>query len=278
VFRPGGTPAGNVHIDFGLLYTAMSAAQGIRELVIDTSIVSPAVIPDGIYDFTNVAVTDGNLMATQTAALDKALLTFGENVEIRNAYSWENISIVGPPAPSVSPPIRYDSGIGHLVSLRNCIVSFGGGPRTILVDGAGTIVGFAFSGAPVFGGLNNAGSEPLYCSNGAICSFIFSGRNSAGPSCIASDATAATGSISFTDEAGAQSLNTIDQPNWLGSLSPLQRASEARRVKFDPATSTWSAPAPIEVQDAVARLSIALNTMNLALAAAFVPGFPLPAP
>ena len=73
-------------------------------------------------------------------------------------------------------------------------------------------------------------------------------------------------------------MQAVDQPNWLGTLSPVERFDESFRVAYDGSGGFWSAPAPIEVQDAIQRMNAAWSAMNSALATAGVPGFPLANP
>ena len=95
VFRPG-NPAGqvgNVYPTFAPLYAAALAASGKREIVVDTTYAS-ATIPNGIYDFLNIAVSDGDLLDDRANAFlgNKTTLSFGNNVQIRNAYSFKNLA------------------------------------------------------------------------------------------------------------------------------------------------------------------------------------------
>src|SRR5262245_60673504 len=49
VFRPGGVPGGNVFTDFFALKNALAAAEGLKILEFDDSIVSPILLPAGTF-------------------------------------------------------------------------------------------------------------------------------------------------------------------------------------------------------------------------------------
>ena len=54
VFRPGGVQAGNVYTSWTDLMAALALVQGWKILEFDDSIVTPCVIPPGVWDMTNV--------------------------------------------------------------------------------------------------------------------------------------------------------------------------------------------------------------------------------
>jgi hypothetical protein len=63
VFKPGGVAAGNVYVTWAALMTAFSSFVGPKAIQFDDSIVTPAVVPAGVYD-----MTDTVLLGTKTKA------------------------------------------------------------------------------------------------------------------------------------------------------------------------------------------------------------------
>ena len=54
VFRPGGTPHDNVFSDWSLLMAALSAVEGRKILEFDDSVITPCVVPPGIWNMRDV--------------------------------------------------------------------------------------------------------------------------------------------------------------------------------------------------------------------------------
>ena len=95
VFRPGEpNPGGNVFADWATLCAALLTVEGYKTLQFDNSIVSPCVIPPGLWDMTDVewtGLTSAVLGAPNPVIIDVvegaqfvALLTIGGQIVINN--------------------------------------------------------------------------------------------------------------------------------------------------------------------------------------------------
>ena len=73
VYQPGGTPSGNIYASWAALIAAHGAVVGYKEIVFDDTIVSPCVIPPGVYPMTNTSWRGGGNKASTPA---RALVVF----------------------------------------------------------------------------------------------------------------------------------------------------------------------------------------------------------
>jgi hypothetical protein len=261
VYRPGGVPDGNVYTNFTLLYADMSIAQGKKELVIDATFNPTPTIPDGTYDFIDVAVTDGGLLNdTQNpdAYARKTTVTFGSAVTIRHAYHWKNLHILGPAAGT--SPLWFDEGTTETMVLVNTFVTRqgGGGPPPIRVTGAGTGLFVYMDGGPAGGGFNNASGPVVYVDAGAAFGLQAQGIQSISSNTISSDATALTMGFSATSDAST-SLLPADQPSWLGTALPAAGATLISRASRVRAIGPFSNSSGTDVEQVLLDLDAAIG-------------------
>lgn len=89
VFKPGGVAAGNVFDDWSLLMANFALAEGTVEILIDDSVTSPAVIPEGEWDLEDRAVIVGLTTTTVTE------LTIGDGAAtiLQNPSAFKNLKI-----------------------------------------------------------------------------------------------------------------------------------------------------------------------------------------
>lgn len=81
VFRPGGVQSANVFTSWATLMAAVSAVQGPTTVQIDDSIVSPAVVPAGTWNLSNVT-----LVGVENNTNEFATLNFAQNAKITFSF------------------------------------------------------------------------------------------------------------------------------------------------------------------------------------------------
>lgn len=162
VYRPGGVPSATVYPVWSDLYAALLAFDGPRVVQIDDSIVSPAVVPAGVYDLANTTLqgvfgnvptqcflldgvqfphlsqVTGNLTMTSLSTT-LPVLTLGNNdilvLELGAVLQSDPASTV--PAIAVVPgtsPIIVQTLGGTLGSTGNHVLSIGLGAAVILAE------------------------------------------------------------------------------------------------------------------------------------------------
>jgi hypothetical protein len=102
VFRPGElSPHGTIFNDWIALYRVFSQVEGPKVIQIDDSIVSPAVIPAGVYDLFNTALV-GNI--NKTPAGINTLCHLADGVQLARLGEVRNVLTVV--SFSTSVPVR----------------------------------------------------------------------------------------------------------------------------------------------------------------------------
>jgi hypothetical protein len=81
VFRPGGVQSSNVFTSWATMMAGVNATQGPTTIFIDDSIVSPAVVPAGTWNMSNVTV-----VGAENNANEFATLNFAQNAKITFSF------------------------------------------------------------------------------------------------------------------------------------------------------------------------------------------------
>jgi len=166
VYQPGGTASENVYTDFNALYAASAAIKGGLRVVVDDSIVSPAVVPPktggGSYAFENWCFVG---IPSYTSLSDGANLEFASGVTIATPTTvvFDQVSVTyAGTTPCISPldnqqvnlwfingagcvctttgPFASGGGLGGFVSVTSFLARFGDGTHTVFHGVAGDML------------------------------------------------------------------------------------------------------------------------------------------
>jgi len=121
VYRPGSIAADNVYSDWSLLIADAALQEGPKVVQIDDSIVSPAVIPSGMFNMTNITlVGDPSIRDSQPA------LSFSDGAIFLGLEEVKYIEMIGA---STSPSIIISSS--SQITFRDSKISVDAGSSEI---------------------------------------------------------------------------------------------------------------------------------------------------
>lgn len=128
VYRPGGTQEDNVYTSFADLYAVASTIQGPVTLQIDDNITSPAVLPDGNYNFNGWTIApaprpDGakpQLQLEANVTIAARLLTIGAVRIDQSLNSIKTITIASDNAEFTLIGAEIDSSAGGAQGFFSC--------------------------------------------------------------------------------------------------------------------------------------------------------------
>lgn len=173
VFQPGGVQEDNVYTDWAALVAAMQAVEGLKVLQFDDTFVSPAVIPPGIWDMTDVEWfglyedTTGDLV----------------QVTVSDGASFINL--------------RQISGKLNVINLNNTTA-----PVVVLPTGAPNRVFFQLGFGPMGDNpqILNSGAAPFFDASGLLAGQAFVLR-------MAGQISGSSPAIQFGASPGTMALN-----------------------------------------------------------------------
>jgi hypothetical protein len=174
VYRPGGVASQNVYTDWATMFAAIGNVEGLKTVLVDDSIVSPALIPAGSWDVTDVRIQGINAQLTVLHSSDGAVFTSSRTLPFASLRRI-NLRHLGVAAPLITLPVgavlEVDTalleatvfplvtspGAGNVITLENVAVldASAGSPvidcaagLTFLRVGDGSLVGLDSLGGP----------------------------------------------------------------------------------------------------------------------------------
>lgn len=232
VYRPGEpSPSGNVFSDWNALYAAVSAAQGLRSIEIDDTIVTPAVVPAGTYDLLDVTLRG-------RFARDKTALDLDDGVVFTNFHHVaEPLTITSHSTASIVTVV--DSA--PIVIERGAVLTSDAGAYLVDVPAGVTPVVVLLQGARLESGALNVSDA---ASQVSIAAIEFAG--------VLSDSLTGPGLVSVQVVSASAQVSTSQ--TGLGSLI-VSLAEQSAQVSYSPAASAnWSGD-PTQVASALDRIA-----------------------
>ena len=173
VYQPGGVQEGNVYTDWATLVTALSSIESAKVLQFDDTFVSPAVIPPGVWDMTDVEWF--GLYEEDTGDLVQ--------VEVSDGASFPNL--------------RQISGKLNVINLNNTTA-----PVVVLPTGAPNRVFFQLGFGPMGDNpqILNSGAAPFFDASGLLAGQAFVLR-------MAGQISGSSPAIQFGASPGTMALN-----------------------------------------------------------------------
>jgi len=182
VFRPGGVAGGNVYVSWPSLVAAMSSGQGRKMLEFDDSVLTPCVIPAGVWPMKDVVWggygprSNPGVFRTVVDITEGAVFTglrmIGGQITIRNkATATSPVSDFGPGTNHVHIGLRDDCGNSQFQNL-------------------GTVPMFALGAISVRFFVQNClfgigSTSPLIGHAGGVCTLLLLGQNQTGANLVA---------------------------------------------------------------------------------------------
>jgi len=240
VYRPDGMPpmrTDDIYNDWTMLMADVNDFAGKRFITIDDTIISPAVVPAGVWDMTNVILRGS--ATTSGGGGERHELEISDGATLPNlALVTDWLLII---SESTSPVLNLGSGLNSRLELDNnaCLVSRNGAPF-ILVNGTSRII---LRDQSIFERAGAGGNEVVveYVA-GASGSIRMGDRGRLLNNVIRTDATV---SINVVWQATSATLG--NQPQDAGGIVEILRPA-AERVAYDNAVSGLVA---VEVQSAI---------------------------
>ena len=176
VFRPGGVAEDNVYTSWPAIVAALSAIEGTKVLQFDDSIVSPVVIPPGVWDMTSV----------EWFALYEN--TTGDLVQVQVGDGITDATFIN---------LRQISGKLAITNLNNTTA-----PVTVLTTGAPNRVFFQLGFGPMGDNpqIQNNGAAPFFDASGLMLGQQFVLR-------MAGQISGSSPAIQFGNSPGTMALN-----------------------------------------------------------------------
>jgi len=239
IFQPGGVAGGNTYTTWADLYAALQVNAGPKTIYFDDSIVTPAVIPAGVY-------------ALPETAFDNARMGQSCAVEVSNGVSWTGLTAINNvEIDFLNSAIVESLGQRAIFFEGATINALGTAPIWEVPAGAqfqcfkGTFFN-AIPGAPVVDVL--AGQTFI----------LVLGLNSSTNTndCIAGTLTSSL--LVFKDASGVFSTQTT----FAGAQSETL-VDNSGNVAYTPAVAgDWAAPIPTQVADALNKTSAQISQLN----------------
>ena len=233
VFRPDGTASGNVYTSWATLYTALAAAEGRKEIVIDpTNATPPVVIPAGTYDLEGGVLTSGGARMGASATKGRTLVQLAQGVTITNLRSVRGLGLYNA---GTTSPIKYNSGGSEVLSLTTvALVAEAGKEPVIEVTGGTTLEIWAWESDFT----TNGGSNPTLKVDATSTlkgTFLLD-------SGFAEDTIeSAVGGTLGVFQMDASSSYDTTQPSHAGSGPTITLLTDSAKVSYDNTTSGLTA-------------------------------------
>lgn len=238
VYKPGGFTGGNTYATWAELIAKLQAIQGPKTIYIDDSLVSPAVIPAGAYDFTDVTLAGGRTDTITT-------LSFADGVQITNLRKITGPMFVGGNN-TVTPIESISAGANQLLDLGPGVFISNAGTQPIW-EVANVSLSFLFTAAVQF----VAGTIVNVITGGSFVGTQFN-TSGIGANTISDDGT---GTLNVASDANS---NMAAQAGFTGVLVS-SNADSASKVAFVPAVpGDWLTP-PTQVAQALDELAAAAS-------------------
>jgi len=285
IWRPGGTPGGNVFTTWATVYAAIAAVQGEATLYIDSSI-APAIVPAGTWDGFGCAKI---ACYSQEASTDGYIFTIADGATLHNWWGLDGAVAVC--QCQTAPSFSFDlygaftlKGLSSIVLDGSATVPAiqvppGGGPGEFaIVSNLGGLDNSAAPSVPVVG-VAVDGYANFYLSGFSFQHFPFlqTGNEIGGPvgSNVFYQHDNTEPPLTSTLFLGTLEDDRTSQVQWGGSGTPtpatagqIPIADGAGGTSWGdaPYTATvpgnWAGAAPTRTQDALDRMAALLQTLN----------------